>query len=171
MQRMKDDINLVLIADRPGRARLLHDLMRDEDVSGTIRRITPGDRAIHRVRQTGEFRHTALPDLFFFDFSNPDKLKISVLREIAFGQNKSSVPVVVLTSPESEALLDSGDIDGGKAVMLTPTSLTACIHRLRSSKRKEFFKAIGIFYEFGPILVRTPERVLTQESLEDAISA
>ncbi len=171
MQRLKDDLDLVLIADRPGRADLLHDLMQDADVSGMIRRIAPGDRAVRRVQQTGEFRHTALPDLFFFDFSNPDKLKVSVLRKIAFGRAKSTVPIVVLTSPESVALLDSGDIDGGQAVMLTPTSLNACIHRLCISKRTAYFKALRIFYEFGPILVRTPEHVLTQDSLEEVISA
>lgn len=171
VQESKDKIDLVLIADRPGRATLLHDLMHDNDVTGIIRRLAPGDRAVHRVRQTGEFRHTPLPDLFFFDFSNPDNLQTAVLRKIAFGRNKSTVPVVVMTSPETEALLDRGDIDGGEAVMLTPTSLAACINRLRSTKRRAFFKAMRIFYEFGPILVRTPEHVLTQEALEDAISA
>ena len=171
MQEPENTIDVVLIADRPGRATLLRDLMQKKGVSGVIRRLAPGDRAVHRARQTGEFRRVALPDLFFFDFSNPDKQTISVLRQIAFGRNKAKVPVVVLTSPESEALLDSGDIDGGAAVMLTPTSLTTCVERLHAGKRRAFFKALGIFYEFGPILVRTPEHVLTQESLENAMSA
>ena len=171
MQGSNDEIDVVLIADRPGRATLLRDMMQNKGVSGVIRRLAPGDRAIQRAQQKGEFRRTALPDLFFFDFSNPDKRKISVLREIAFGRNKAKVPVVLLTSPESEALLDSGDIDGGGAVMLTPTSLSGCIDRMRVGKRRAFFKALRIFYEFGPILVRTPEHVLTQASLENVISA
>lgn len=171
MQESKDKIDIVLIADRPGRATLLHDVMRDNGVSGTIRRLTPGDRAIQRIRQTGEFRRVAMPDLFFFDFSNADRHNISVLRDIAFGPNKSTVPVVLLTSPETEALLESGDIDGGAAVMLTPTSLSTCAARMQTGNRKAYFKALHIFYEFGPILVRMPEQVLAQEALEDVIPA
>ncbi|HNP63879.1 MAG TPA: hypothetical protein PKH39_08055 [Woeseiaceae bacterium] len=171
MLERKDKIDIVLIADRPGRATMLHDIMQDSGVCGTIRRLTPGDRAIQRVRQTGEFRRVPLPDLIFFDFSNTDKHNIAVLREIAFGPKKSTVPVILLTSPETEALLDSGDIDGGGAVMLTPTSLSTCAERMRTGNRKAFFKALGIFYEFGPILVRTPEPVLAQDAVEDVISA
>ena len=165
------DIEVVLIADRPGRGKLLHDMMAEMGVSGLIRRLAPGDLAVQRVRQQGSFRHTPLPDLFFFDFSNPDKQQIAALRKIAFGPDKSAVPVVVLTSPESEQMLDAGEIDGGHAIMLTPTSLSSCIERMRVGQRKGFFKALRIFYEFGPILVRTPEHVLSQESREDVISA
>jgi DNA-binding NarL/FixJ family response regulator len=164
-------IDAVLIADRPGREMMLRDMMQDTGVTGIIRRLAPGDRAVHRVQRTGEFRRSDLPDLFFFDFSNPDQRTISVLRQIAFGANRSEVPVILLTSPESEALLDSGDVDGGRAVMLTPTSLSACVDRMRVENRRAYFKALRIFYEFGPILVRTPEHVLSQETLENAISA
>ena len=143
MQESKDKIDIVLIADRPGRATLLQEVMRDNGVSGTIRRLTPGDRAIQRIRQTGEFRRVAMPDLFFFDFSNADRHNISVLR----------------------------DIDGGAAVMLTPTSLSTCAARMQTGNRKAYFKALHIFYEFGPILVRMPEQVLAQEALEDVIPA
>lgn len=171
VQRSEDRIDIVLIADRPGRATLLRDLMQDSGVSGVIRRLAPGDRAIHRARQTGEFRRIALPDLFIVDFSSPDNQTLAVVREIAFGRKKSTVPVILLTSPESEALLDRGDIDGGVAIMLTPISLATCVARLRMEKRQSFFKALHIFYEFGPMLVRLPEHVLDQQSREDAIPA
>ncbi len=150
---------------------MLHDVLQDSGINGTIRRLTPGDRAIHRVRQTGEFRRVALPDLVFFDFSNADRHNIAVLRDIAFGPGKSTIPVILLTSPQTETLLDSGDIDGGSAVMLTPTSLSTCARRMHASNRTAYFKALRIFYEFGPILVRTPEHVLAQEALEDVTSA
>lgn len=171
MSDTENDIEVVLIADRPGRAKLLHDMMAEFGVSGLIRRLVPGELAIQRARQQGSFRHTPLPDLFFFDFSNPDKRQVAALRKIAFGPDKASVPVILLTSPESEEMLDAGEVDGGHAVMLTPTSLSSCIERMRIGRRKGFFKALKIFYEFGPILVRTPEHVLSQESREDAIPA
>ena len=171
MTHVNNEINLVLIADQPNRATALHDLMQDSGVNGVIRRLSPGKGAVDCVRQTGLYRDKTLPDLFICDFSAPDKLKISLLTEIAFGANKAPVPVIVLTSPDSAAMLDSGEIDGGKAVMFTPTALTSFVEKMRNGGRLSFFKALRTLYQFGPILVRTPDELLSQDAGKEAIPA
>lgn len=171
MTHVKHDIDLVLIADQPNRATALHDLMQDSGVDGVIRRLSPGKSAMDCVRQTGVYRNKTLPDLFICDFSAPDKRKISLLREIAFGANKAAVPVIVLTSPDSAAMLDSGEIDGGEAVMFTPTALTSFVGKMRNGGRISFFKALRTLYQFGPILVRTPDELLSQDAVKEAIPA
>jgi len=93
------------------------------------------------------------------------------LREIAFGQGKAGVPVILLTSPESQKLLDAGEIDGGQAVMFTPTALPSFVGKMRNGGRKSFFKALRTLYQFGPILVRTPEKFLRQDAQKEAIAA
>jgi len=169
--QINSDIDLVLIADQPNRAIALHDLMQNSGVNGVIRRVSPGKGAVDCVRQTGRYRDKSLPDLFICDFSAPDKRKISLLREIAFGDNKASVPVIVLTSPDSAAMLDSGEIDGGKAVMFTPTALTSFVDKMRNGGRRSFFKALRTLYQFGPILVRTPDELLNQDVSKEAVPA
>jgi len=168
---VNNDLNLVLIADQPNRATVLHDLMQESGVGGVIRRLSPGKGAVDCVRQTGLYRDKTLPDLFICDFSSPDKRKISLLKEIAFGDNKATVPVIVLTSPDSEAMLDSGELDGGEAVMFTPTALTPFVEKMRNGGRRSFFKALRTFYQFGPILVRTPDELLRQDTENEAIPA
>lgn len=171
MTALDHDIDVVLIADRPGRASLLHDVLQEAGVTGVIRRITPGAQAVHCARQTGSYRNKALPDLFFVDFAEPDPKKISVLRKIAFGQDKSRVPVILMTSPKSQEMLDAGVIDGGKAVMFMPTPLNSFVGEMHQSGRECFFKALRTLFLYGPILVRTPEDVLLQEAVESVVPA
>lgn len=171
MTQVKDDINLVLIADQPNRATTLHDLMQDSGVDGVIRRMAPGKNAIDCIRQTGLYRDKSLPDLFICDFSTPDKRNTSLLKEIAFGDNKAPVPVIVLTSPDSAAMLDSGAIDGGEAVMFSPTVLTSFVQKMHNGGRRSFFKALRTLYQFGPILVQTPDSLLSEDAGSKAIPA
>lgn len=171
MQNMETDLNLVLITDRSNRANMLHDEMQQSGVDGLIRRLRPGRNAINCVRRTGKYQQNPVPDLFIYDFSNPDDLTTSVLRDVAFCERKSSVPVVLLTSPNSQAILDAGDLDGGKAIMLSPLKLTSFITKMKPGNRNLFLKALRTLYQFGPILVQTPQAVLAQDSRELAMSA
>ena len=122
-------IDLVLIADRADRAGMLHDIMRRAGVSGIIRRLPPSGSVVDCARQSGPYREKRLPDLFVIDFANPGRQTIETLRKIAFGRDKAPVPVVVLTSPESQVLLDSGEIDGGNSVMFAPTALSSFVQK------------------------------------------
>ncbi len=160
MEKLPKNVNILLIADLPGRATLLHDLMRNAGISGTIRRLSANRSAIDGARQSGAFKSKPLPELIFFDYSNPDARTTSILKKIAFHSIKPEVPIVLMVSPESEALLDSGQIDGGGSVMFSATPLPAFIRKMHVDQRKTFFKALRTLYQFGPILVRTPETAL-----------
>lgn len=171
MDSLDENVNVVLIADRPSRAKMLRDLMQQAGVSGVIRRLAPGEPAIDCARQSGSYHEKPLPDLIIYDYAHPDKHCTLILKNIAFGAGRSSVPVILLTSPESQTLLESGEIDGGNAVMFSPTGLAAFIGKMESKRRQMFFKALHTLYQFGPILVRTPSVVLRQDRREMAVSA
>ncbi len=165
------ETNLVLIADKANRAYLLRGLMRDAGITGVIRRMPPGRNAVHCVNRTGAYREKPLPDLFFYDFSDPEPMSTSILKKIAFGDGRSAVPIVVLTSPESQTELESGDIDGGDAIMFSPSGLTSFVSKMQAHSRQPFLKALRTLYEYGPILVSTPPEVLLQDERERAIPA
>jgi CheY-like chemotaxis protein len=150
------DINLVLIADNPGCATTLRDALEVKGINGTIRRVAPGGRAVDCARHTGKFSNTEIPDLIIFDFAEPDEKTSSVLNEIAFCENKPDVPVVLLTSTESQELLDAGDVGDDKAVMFSPTSLSSFVGKMKNGRRDTFFGALRTLYTYGPILVSMP---------------
>lgn len=160
MKKSANDINLVLIAENSARAALLRDTMASCGIEGVIRRIGPGSPAVDCAHQTGPYREKPLPDLFFLDFTDPDDESIAVLQAIALGERRTAVPVVLMTSDYSQALLDNGDVAGDKAVMFTPTSLPSFFRKMTSDKRPSFFKALRTLYQYGPILVRPPESQL-----------
>ena len=102
---MSDDaknLDVLLIADDSYRVAMLRQAMQQQGLNCTIR-----------------------PDLVLFDLAEPDADSVELLRDVAFGSRRSEVPVVLLTSPASEPMLESGEIDEGQATMFSPRSLQA----------------------------------------------
>lgn len=171
MQMSAKDINVVLIAEDSTRASMLRDTMARFGINGVIRRIGPGAPAVDCARQKGPYCERPLPDLFFLDFTDPTEKSISVLKAIALGEKRTPVPVVLITSPNSQHLLDDGNVAGDSAVMFSPTSLPSFIRKMKSDKRSSFFKALHTLYQYGPILVRPPESALHCNNGLTALSA
>lgn len=156
MAHQEKDINLVLIADNPGCAATLRDALEGKGINGTIRRVAPGGRAIDCARHTGKFSNTERPDLIMFDFAEPDDKSSSTLNEIAFCEEKPDVPLVLLTSTESQELLDAGEVGDDKTIMFSPTSLSSFVGKMKNGHRETFFGALRTLYSYGPILVSMP---------------
>lgn len=159
-------VKLVLVTDRSNCSSLLHYTLDQAGVAADIRTLPPGDSAVNCVQQRGPYHRNALPDLFIFDFTHPDEQTTTVLRRVAFGAEKSAVPMILLTSPESLRQLDDGHVDGGDAVMFSPTSLVSFARKMQLANRTRFFNALQTLYQFGPILVRAPQAMLRQDRHE-----
>ncbi|MEL7185568.1 MAG: hypothetical protein AAFN50_03895 [Pseudomonadota bacterium] len=166
-----NDLNLVLVADRPELSQLLSEQLQQAGVSGVIRRMPFGGEAIACAKRSGNYRWRPAPDLVIFDYSRVDEYATDILRQLAFGDDKAKVPVVIITTPVSQAELDDGKVDGGDAVMFSPTEMDNFVAKMRNGNRGQFFKALKTLYQYGPILVRTPGRLLEQDSREFAMSA
>lgn len=159
MVQTNNDLSLVLIADDSGCAATLRDAMETKGISGTIRRVEPGKRAVDCARQTGQFSDAQRPDLILFDFAQPDGKTSSVLTEIAFCKDKPDVPVVLLTSNKSQDLLNNGDVGDDQAIMFSPTSLSSFVSKMHHESRDTFFGALRTLYSYGPILVSMPRQL------------
>lgn len=164
------EINLVLIASDSGRSSTLRDAMARCGVDGVIRRIDPGEPAVDCALQQGPYSQKSLPDLFFVDFTAPDEATISVLQAIAFGERRTAVPVVLITSPHSQELLDNGTLADDSAVMFSPTSLSSFMRKMKLDKRPTFFKALRTLYQYGPILVRSSVAAMRRDDGVTALS-
>ena len=157
MERVEKGINLVLIGNKPDRAALLQNTMGQVGIRGVIRRIEPGTLALDCARKSGAYRGQGLPDLIFFDFTDPGEEAISLVRKIAFGEKRALVPVVLLTDRKSQDLLDNGIVGDSNAIMFSPTKLPSFVGKMKNGQRSSFFRALDTLYQYGPILVRLPE--------------
>lgn len=172
MKGRQNDINLVLISDDPGRAAMLQGEMERVGLEGIIRRIAPGRGAVNCARKSGAYREKSPPDLIFFDFSDPGEKNAALLADIAFGEDRARVPVVVLTNSRSLGVLDSGEVGDSNAIMFSPTNLPSFVGKMKNGQRATFLRALDTLYQYGPILVRLPERSSDyQAHYREALSA
>jgi response regulator RpfG family c-di-GMP phosphodiesterase len=171
VQAVEKGVNLVLIADNPDRASMLRDTLEKTGINGVIRRLSPGAPAIDCARRSGAYRQKELPDLILYDYADPNEQNTSVLRDIAFSNERARVPVVLLTSPASQDLLDTGEVDGNETVMFSPTSLRSFVGKMKAGKRTSFFKALDTLYQYGPIIVRMPQSMRQYDTHQRALSA
>lgn len=156
MRTANDTMNLLLISDSAERGSMLSQAMEQQGLRGEIRRMRPSRSAVALARRSGRYRRTTPHDFILFDFADPNDQCLTVVRDIAFGPNRATVPVILLTSPDSEYLLDSGSFVADEANMFAPTSLSCFLDKMRQHSRNRFLRALSVMSDLGPVLVRLP---------------
>ena len=153
MSEQIHSINALLISDSSDNASLLIDTMEREGLAGEIHRTKPSPAAVDSARR---FRTAPPHDFVLLDFSAPDEASLSVVSELAFGASRARVPIVLLTSIESECLLKPDSPLTAGTCMFAPTSLGSFIRKMQQHSRKRFLRALSVMSELGPVLVRLP---------------
>ncbi len=103
---MKDDMNplVLLVEDNDGHAQLVSMGMRDCGIDHELIRVSDGTDAVNFLKKTGEFKSDShkRPDLILLDLRLPKMDGLEVLKEIKSDEKLMGIPVVVLTTSESE---------------------------------------------------------------------
>lgn len=167
----RSPITIVLVADDSYRIALLRRAIRDAGVACTVYRIplTTGARAFLKPKSPDGT--TATPDLVLCDFASIDTGVCRAIKAVAFGSQRARVPVILLTSEASEALLDSGQLDDGTATMFSARPLEFILAKLASDGRRAFLRALATLYQYGPVLARQPDNFLRCGDDEAELSA
>lgn len=153
----KRPLTIVLIADDTYRTALLRRAIRDAGVDCEICRVPLTTGAPAFLKRKLPDGSTTKPDVVFCDFADIDPGACRTVRAVAFGSQRSDVPVVLLTSGASEAVLDSGELDDGKATMFSPRPLDFVLGKLAGDDRDAFLRALQTLYRYGPVLARQPD--------------
>ena len=96
-------IDILLVEDSEGDARLAIEAMKDSKVRNTIFHVWDGEEAMAFVRREGEYADAPRPDLVLLDLNLPKKDGREVLAEIKSDDDLKRIPVVVLTISDEEA--------------------------------------------------------------------
>ncbi len=102
---MKDEmkiIDILLVEDSPGDARLAMEVFKEAKVANTLHWVKDGVEAIKFLRGEEEFRQAARPDLILLDLNMPRKDGREVLAEIKNDPILMAIPVVILTVSQAE---------------------------------------------------------------------
>jgi two-component system response regulator len=93
-----DAIEVFLVEDSPGDARLTKEASKDAKVCINLHVATDGVQAMAFLRREGEYTDAPRPDLILLDLNLPKKDGREVLADIKESPKLKSIPVVVLTT-------------------------------------------------------------------------
>jgi CheY-like chemotaxis protein len=95
-------IEILLIEDNAGDARLAREALRDAKVANTLTWMADGVEGLAYLRREGKHESAARPDLILLDLNLPRKDGREVLSEIKADDKLKRIPVVILTTSQAE---------------------------------------------------------------------
>lgn len=95
-------IEILLVEDNAGDARLAREAFRDAQVRNRLSWVSDGVEALAFLRREGKYAQAPRPDLILLDLNLPRKGGREVLTEIKADDRLQRIPVVVLTTSQAE---------------------------------------------------------------------
>ncbi|HEV7780563.1 MAG TPA: response regulator [Chitinophagaceae bacterium] len=99
---MKKEIHILLIEDNEGDIVLTIEALKEARISNTIDVVRDGEKAMEFLRKEGEFSNASTPDLILLDINLPKIDGKEVLANIKNSETLKVIPVVMLTTSDSE---------------------------------------------------------------------
>lgn len=156
MPSKHNEMNFLLISSDTQRSGKLMQIFEEQGIHGDMRKMRASKSAIACARRLGRYRQNSRHDMVLVDFADPDEKTMAVVRDIALGSDRLECPIILLTSEESEYLLeDDGAVDSWTN-MFAPTSLACFLKKMRQHSRSRFLRALNVISNVGPVLVRLP---------------
>jgi chemotaxis family two-component system response regulator Rcp1 len=102
--RAKDTtaFEVLLVEDSPGDVRLTREALKDAKVHINLHVATDGIEAMAFLNHEGDFAEVPRPDMILLDLNLPRKDGRQVLEEIKATPALMTIPIVILTTSESE---------------------------------------------------------------------
>lgn len=95
-------IEILLIEDNPGDARLIQEALKDGKVNNNLHIVYDGEEATDFLFKKNKYRNAPRPDLIILDLNLPKKNGQEVLAEIKTDEDLKTIPVVILTISKAE---------------------------------------------------------------------
>lgn len=97
-----DDIDILLVEDNHGDVHLIERAFETRNLTGTLHATQTGDEALDWLFQRDDFADAPRPDLVLLDLNLPATSGQDILEEIKSDPGLKRIPVIVLTSSQSE---------------------------------------------------------------------
>jgi chemotaxis family two-component system response regulator Rcp1 len=115
--RNSKPIEILLVEDNQGDVRLIQEALHEGKVRNSLSVVRDGAEALDYLRKQGQYKKSARPCLVLLDLNLPKKNGFEVLKEIKADENLKRIPIVVLTTSQSEQdILKSYDLNANAYV-------------------------------------------------------
>ena len=95
-------VEILLVEDNPGDARLAMEALKDAKVKNKLHWVEDGVEAMAFLRREGKYSDAPHPDVILLDLNLPRKDGREVLEEIKRDEDLRHIPVVILTASNAE---------------------------------------------------------------------
>jgi two-component system, chemotaxis family, response regulator Rcp1 len=144
LRRMAEPIDILLVEDNPGDARLTLEVFKDCKIANRIVTARDGEEAIAYLRRNGPQADGFVPELILLDLNLPKKDGREVLAEIKGDLKLRAIPVVVLTTSSAEE-----DV-------LKTYGLQANCYITKPIDLEQFIRVVNQIQDFWMTIVRLP---------------
>ena len=128
-------IEILLVEDNPGDARLTMEALKDAKVRNHIATVGDGVEAMSFLRRKDTYADAPRPDLILLDLNLPRKDGREVLAEVKTDPDLKRIPVVVLTtSTAEEDILKTYDLHAN-CYITKPVGLGQFVNIVQSFER------------------------------------
>ncbi len=138
-------IQILLVEDNSGDARLTLEALKETALYNKLQHVVDGVEALAYLRREGRHAHATRPDLILLDLNLPRKDGREVLAEIKADQELRRIPVVVLTTSQSEEDISKAYDLNANCYVAKPVDLD------------HFIKVVRIIEEFWLTIVKLPQ--------------
>jgi len=139
-------LQILLVEDNPGDVRLLKEAFQECKIAYSLHTATNGEEALDFVFRRRHHADKPRPDLILLDINLPTMNGHQVLNAVKKAPQLKRIPVVMLTSSNSEADVNKAYDEYANAYVQKPSDLN------------DFFDLIGIIERFWFGAVRLPQK-------------
>jgi chemotaxis family two-component system response regulator Rcp1 len=142
---MKREVKILLIEDSDGDILLITQALKKAQVTNGVTVIKDGDKALLYLRKEGDYENVETPDLILLDINLPRVDGIEVLAEIKNDPLLMSIPVVMLTTSESEKDVINSYNNHANCYIVKPVNF------------QKFIDVVQLIKEFWITIVKLPK--------------
>jgi chemotaxis family two-component system response regulator Rcp1 len=95
-------IEILLVEDNPGDARLTQEALKDSKLNNKLYVVEDGVEALTFLRNEGKFANSPRPDIILLDLNLPRMSGRELLEIIKADESLKRIPIVVLTTSDDE---------------------------------------------------------------------
>jgi len=99
---MHKEIRILLVEDNEGDVVLTLQALKKANISNGVDVVTDGEQALLYLRKKGKYATAETPDLILLDINLPKVDGMEVLEEVKNDETLKIIPVVILTTSDSE---------------------------------------------------------------------
>lgn len=129
---VKRPIEILLVEDNPGDARLTFEALKDGLTVSTVHHVTDGEQAMLFLRKQGPFVDAPTPDIILLDLNLPRKNGREVLHDMKADEALRGIPVVALTTSSARDDVNACYALGANAYVVKPVEFDRFLDVVRA---------------------------------------